>query len=178
MARFIISITSKDHSGIIAGITEGVYASSGNVLAASQTVHQGYFSMSVLADFEGETPKESVIHAVRENAGQDLHVHVMPYSGKPSEPPREGDTFVVTCLGPDKPGILRTLSRFLASRGVNIDDLYCTVDNGDFVVICEVTMPAGVDVFVLQTDLEAVGRDGGFSITLQHENIFLETTRP
>jgi len=178
MAQFIISITSRDRSGIVAAITEGIFSSSGNVLAASQTVHQGYFAMIVLADFDDGIGDSVIAQSINDTAGGDLHVFVTPYDPNGREPGREGSAFVVTCLGPDHPGILRILSRFLASRNVNIDDLYCTVDDNDFVVICQVTMPAEADVFVLQTDLAAVGRDAGFTITLQHENIFLETTRP
>ena len=177
MACFIISITSRDREGIVADISEGIFNSSGNILAASQTVHQGYFAMIILAAFDDGSDEQAIAGTIKEKAG-DLHVFITPYDANREGPGREGDTFVVTCLGPDKPGILHTLSRFLASRNVNIDDLYCTVDDNDFVVICEVTMPPGADVFVLQTDLEAMGADSGFTIALQHENIFLETTRP
>ncbi|MCK4515362.1 MAG: hypothetical protein KAU31_08905 [Spirochaetaceae bacterium] len=178
MTRFIISITSKDRSGIIAGISEGICRLSGNIEAASQTVHRGYFAMILLVGFEASPASDEVSTSLKEAAGSDLHVYSIPYDPEPREAGPSDSTFVVTCMGPDKPGILRTLTRFLASRNVNIDDLYCTVADGSFVAICQVTIPDTVDLLVLQTDLKTVAGDGGFTSTLQHEGIFEETNRP
>lgn len=176
--RLIVSITSPDRPGIVAAISEGIFASEGNIRAASQTVHQGYFSMIVLAEFDSLPDIEQVKQAIRSNAGEDLHVLVIDYEPQADTAATGGNPFVLTCVGPDKPGILRALSRFLSARNVNIDDLYCTTEDQSFVVICDLTVPESSDLFVLQTDLESLGSEGGFSITLQHENVFLETNRP
>jgi len=177
MTRLIISITSRDRPGIVAAISEGIFDSTGNVLAASQTVHRGYFSMIVLAEFRTPPDRDTVAQAIRNAAGEDLHVFITDHQpGKSAV--QTGSPFVLTCLGPDRPGILRTLSRFLSARGANIDDLYCTTEDESFVVICEVTVPDDTDLGVLQSDLESLGSEGGLTISLQHENIFVETNRP
>ena len=133
MARYIISVTSTDRSGIIAAVTEGIFDCSGNILAASQTVHQGYFAMIVLADFDATPSETEVADAIRGHADFEMHIFVTPHEPAPLGPDTGSNEFIVTCLGADKPGILRGLSRFLASRGINIDDLYCTVEDDEFV---------------------------------------------
>ncbi len=176
MVRYIMSITAQDRPGIVAGVSEAAAELGGNVEAASQTVHQGYFAMMVLWSLPDEVSKEALIQQVHERAGANLHVFAADY--RPSQPAPVGDkqAFIVTSIGPDKPGILRTLSSYLASRQINIDDLYAVVKDGDFLVICQVSVPGDVDVFMLQADLEAVGEELGVAVQMQHEDIFVATS--
>jgi hypothetical protein len=43
------------------------------------------------------------------------------------------------------------------------------------VAICQVSVPAELDVGMLQADLEASGRDMHFTAHMQHENVFVAT---
>lgn len=174
MVKYIISITAKDRPGIVAGLSEAIFELGGNLEVASQTVHQSYFAMIILGAFDREIPAEDLAGQIRQKAGQDLHVYITPY--QPGPPVVcGGQTFIVTSVGRDKPGILHTLATYLASKNINIDDLYCYVENQEFIVICQVTVPAELDIFMVQADLEAVGQEGGFSASMQHENIFVAT---
>jgi glycine cleavage system transcriptional repressor len=175
MPRYILTITARDRSGIVAGVSEVLYHNNGNIEAASQTVHQGYFTMILLCELTGDGSPENLIDTIQQTVGSDLHVYVTEYIPPEPTPDRTMHTFFVTSIGPDKPGILHALTTQLASRAINIDDLYCCVKEGDFVVICQVSVPAEMDIFMLQTDLEAVGRTRGFQVTVQHENIFVAT---
>ncbi|MBN1846776.1 MAG: ACT domain-containing protein [Sedimentisphaerales bacterium] len=175
MDQYILSITAQDRPGIVAGISSALFGLKGNIEAASQTVHQGYFAMIVLCRLPGEESPETIAQRVRQRAGDDLHVYVTPYRPLPVEPQPAGQTFIVTAIGPDQPGILYALSDYLAAKMINIDDLYCCVQGRDFVVICQVTVPPERDFSLVQMDLEAVGRKRGFEVHLQHENIFTAT---
>jgi glycine cleavage system transcriptional repressor len=175
MIQYIISITAQDRPGIVAGVSEAVLALKGNIEAASQTVHQGYFAMILLCTFSEGVTKEDVISWINAQAGSDLHVFAILYQEPPRQPDSPIQHFIVTARGPDKPGILHALSSYLASKNINIDDLYACVEGGDFVVICQVSVPAALDVYMLQTDLEAAGESLGLSLNMQHENIFTAT---
>lgn len=178
MAQYIISITACDHAGIVAHVSTALADLNGNIMAASQTVHQGYFAMVVHCDFESEHAPDQISQAIQTAAGEELHVYVTPYQAfgqKPND--EEKDTFIITTIGSDKPGILRAVSTYLASKNINIDDLYCCVKEDDFVVICEVSVPKGMDVFMLQTDLEETGKSLGFTAHVLHENIFVATNQ-
>ena len=176
MARYIMSITARDRSGIVAAVSEAGLELQGNIEAASQTVHQGYFAMMILWSLPGSVSEDQLIATVKQKAGDDLHVYVITY-----DPPATPDTssqrgFIVTSIGPDKPGILRALTNYLGSKAINIDDLYACVQNDDFVVICQVTVPADQDVYMLQADLESVGQSLGVRVAMQHEDIFVATS--
>lgn len=175
--RYIVAVTAQDRSGIVAGISEAVFELKGNIEAASQTVHRGYFSMIVLCTFGQTVEEEGVGASIRAKAGEDLHVYVTEQRPVAAAGEVEEQTFIVTAIGPDRPGILQALSGYLAAKRINIADLYCSVEKGDFVVVCEVTIPTGQDVAMLQMDLESVGQERGFTVAMQHENIFKATNQ-
>ena len=174
MPQYIMSITAKDRSGIVAAVSTAILGLDGNIEAASQTVHRGYFAMMVLCSLPDTVPADQLTAAIHSQAGTDLHVYLADYD-PPQAQATDAQTFIVTAVGPDKPGILHALTSHLASRNVNVDDLYCFVDEGNFIIICEASIPAAVDVFMLQADLESIGRTGGFTANVQHENIFVAT---
>jgi glycine cleavage system transcriptional repressor len=175
MQKYILSITATDRPGIVAGLSEAIVELKGNIEAASQTVHQGYFAMIILAGFEEGLSTDDLVERMRRKAGEDLHVYITPHNPNPAADEQNGQSFIVTSVGQDKPGILHALTTYLASKSINIDDLYCYVEHDEFVVICQVKVPSELDVFMLQADLEAVGQAGGFVAGMQHENIFVAT---
>jgi len=175
MGQYILSITAQDRPGIVADVSQAIFELSGNIEAASQTVHQGYFAMIVLCRLSKEISPATINKQIHAHAGTDLHVYVTEYQPAPNQPDNTGQTFIVTSVGPDQPGILQALANYLAAKNINIDDLYCCVKEADFIVICQVTIPEDLDVSMLQMDLEAVGQQRGFETHLQHENIFNAT---
>lgn len=176
MTRYIISITAQDRSGIVAAVSRALFDLSGNIEAASQTVHQGYFAMIMLCAFEQASQPDEISRKINAQADTDLHVYVTQYQlPVTQEQTSETETFIVTTVGADKPGILQAVSEYLGAQQINIDDLYCCVQAGEFVLICEVSVPQGQDVEWLQAGLEEVGRQRGFTTHMQHENIFVAT---
>lgn len=173
--NYIISITAQDRAGMVAGISEAMYNLGGNILAASQTVHQGYFAMIILGSFSSETDQDEIRSQIKYCAGSDLHVFLTSYNTPEKTISDDVQSYIVTALGPDKPGILYHVSHYLASKDINIDDLYAYVDGKDFVVICQVSVPSTADIFMLQADLQAVGESMGLTIHMQHENVFVVT---
>ena len=83
---------------------------------------------------------------------------------------------MLTVSGPDKPGIIGQIAQFLASRGINITDLYAyKPDPANFLMISELALPRAISLAQVQLDIEQLGRRIGFSAGLQHENIFKAT---
>lgn len=78
--------------------------------------------------------------------------------------------------GRDQPGILARITAYLASRGINIEDLAAHTEGGRFLVMGEVTMPHAQDVRQVHIDLQALLPTGDSSVTLQHINVFIATT--
>ena len=84
---------------------------------------------------------------------------------------------MISAFGLDQPGIVRRFSQYLAGKDINIVDLYGDRTGDDFVLIGQVEVPARWDVRMMQTDLEQMGQELGFTVKLQHENVFVATNQ-
>ncbi len=60
---------------------------------------------------------------------------------------------------------------------INIVDLYGDRKGEEFVLIGQVQVPKRWDIRMLQADLEQMGEELGFTVKLQHENIFVATNQ-
>ncbi|MBO7708752.1 MAG: hypothetical protein J6S42_08760, partial [Thermoguttaceae bacterium] len=75
-------------------------------------------------------------------------------------------------------GIVSAFSRYLAEKDVNIIDLYGNrTGKEEFLLISQVEVDARHDIQNLQLDLEGIGSELGFTVKLQHNNIFVATNR-
>lgn len=174
MTEYILSVAARDRSGIVAELSSALLELGANVLSATQTVLDDYFAMMILCSIEPPLTPEDIHHKLSERIGSDVNIFVterQPVSAEPTDT----ETFVITLIGPDRPGILHELASYLASKQINIDDLYCRTTEGEFVVICQVSVPSELDVGMLQADLEDSGRNLHFTAHMQHENVFVAT---
>jgi glycine cleavage system transcriptional repressor len=176
-SAYVLNVMSDDHPGIISAVSSTVARLGGNIDLASQTVVGGYFTLIMIVSLPNAVAPDALAAEVRgTDSAAGLQVVARPYLGTPA-PPRGPDRFVVTAFGPDKPGLIAHFSRYLAGKDVNITDFYWNRREDDFVMISEVEIPAGADFHALQSDLEEIGRTEGFTVKLQHENIFLATNQ-
>ena len=111
-----------------------------------------------------------------ESSGSPYQVLVRPVLSSPAKAAKEpSDRFVVSAFGQDQPGIVRRFSQYLASKDINIVDLYGDRTGDDFVLIGQVEVPSHWDIRLMQSDLEQMGQELGFTVKFQHENIFVAT---
>jgi len=179
--QYVLSVMSSDHPGIVAGISSAVENLGGNIDSCSQTVLGGYFTFIVILTLPTDYPPQELADRVRasECLGEDYQVIARRVDGNPRKPLDlpSGDLFVITAFGKDRPGIVRKFSRHLAGYDININDLYGDKTGEDFVLIGQLQIPTGVNIRNLQDDLEEMGRELGFTVNLQHNNIFVATNR-
>ncbi len=177
MAKYIISITAADRSGIIAGVSTALVQMQGSITAASQTVHQGYFAMIILCEIEGDFGKDIISDKIMKQFNFEVHVYVTEYAPVKSAQKNSADNYIVTVLGPDKPGILNKVATLMAERKINVEDLYCyTNENKEFVVIFQVSIPDPRTFGVVQEQLNDMKRQINVNINIQHEDIFIATS--
>jgi predicted amino acid-binding ACT domain protein len=103
-------------------------------------------------------------------------VRAVAAKGKPAHA-EPTDRFVITAFGHDQPGIVRRFSEYLAGKDINIVDLFGDRRGEDFVLIGQVEVPMHWDIRMMQADLEQMGSELGFTVKLQHENIFVATNQ-
>ena len=80
---------------------------------------------------------------------------------------------VLSVIGKDRVGIIARVSGYLQSIGVNIEDISQTVLQDYFAMIMLADIStAKVKFDQISADLDAMAREMGLSIRLQHEDIF------
>jgi glycine cleavage system transcriptional repressor len=183
MARFenvyVVDVMSDDHPGIVAAVSNAVEALDGNIDSCSQTVLGGYFTLIMIVSLPQPLAPEGLADRVRA-AGSSAQFQVLVRPAIEAEsyaPHREIDRFVITAFGKDQPGIVRRFSQYLAGKDVNIVDLYGDRRDDDFVLTGQLEVPTQWDIRMLQADLEQMGQELGFTVKLQHENIFVATNQ-
>ncbi len=177
---YVLDVMAEDHPGIVASVSQAVESLGGNIDSCSQTVLSGYFTLIMIVSLPERIPAEELAERVRtaEGASRPYQVLVYPWQPQPnSAVPEPTERFVITAFGDDQPGIVRRFSEYLASKDINIVDLYGHREAEEFVLIGQVEVPTRWDVRMMQADLEQLGQELGFTVKLQHENVFVATNQ-
>ncbi len=179
---YVLSVMSSDHPGIVAGVSSAVAALGGNINSCSQTVLGGYFTFITLIDLPRDYVPEKLVEELRrfEAWGPDYHVIARRRDDNLSAASDTVDTestYVITAFGKDREGIVMQFSRFLAGHDINITDLYGDRKGEEFMLVAQLTIPKTVNIAHLKDDLEETGTEFGFTIRLQHNNIFVATNQ-
>ena len=184
MARFehiyVLNVMSDDHPGIVAAVSNAVESLGGNIDACSQTVLGGHFTLIMIVSLPKAIDAEELARRVRGSESLGSAYQVMARPALPPEnlaPQGPCDGFVITAFGKDQPGIVRRFSQYLAGKDINIVDLYGDRSGDEFVLIGQLEVPTRWDIRMLQADLEQMGDELGFTVKLQHENVFVATNQ-
>lgn len=176
---YVLNVMSDDHPGIVAAVSNAVESLGGNIDACSQTVLGGYFTLIMICSVPEAIDSEALADRVRSSgaAGTDFRVMVRPSLGLQRPTAESCDRFVISAFGQDQPGIVRRFTQYLAAKDINIVDLYGDRRGDEFVLIGQLEVPKHWDIRMLQADLEQMGLDLGFTVKLQHENVFVATNQ-
>jgi predicted amino acid-binding ACT domain protein len=177
---YVLDVMSNDHPGIVATVSDAVESLGGNIDSCSQTVLGGYFTLIMIVSLPQPVEADHLADQLRvAGAGHaEFQVLVQPVLPVPQAVPGEQfDRFVFTAFGKDQPGIVRRFSQYLAGKDINITDLYGDRRSEEFVLIGQLEVPTQWDIRMLQADLEQMGLELGFTVKLQHENIFVATNQ-
>jgi len=177
---YVLNVMSDDHPGIVAAVTAAVESLGGNIDACSQTVLGGYFTLIMIVSVPDPADPSQLAERIRnaDAAGDSLQVQVRPGLSDDAFKAKEpSERFVISAFGEDQPGIVRRFSQYLAGKDINIVDLFGDRKEDEFVLIGQVEVPRRYDIRMLQADLEQMGQELGFTVKLQHENIFVATNQ-
>lgn len=176
---YVLTVMSDDHPGIVAAVSDAVEALGGNIDSCSQTVLGGYFTLIMIVSVPEAVDAEQLAQRIRgASKGEDGYlVLARPALSDKSSMREPAERFVISAFGEDQPGIVRRFSQYLAGKDINIVDLYGDRNDTQFVLIGQVEVPARWDVGMMQADLEQMGQELGFTVKLQHENVFVATNQ-
>jgi glycine cleavage system transcriptional repressor len=177
---YVLDVMSDDHPGIVAAVSNAIESLGGNIDACSQTVLGGYFTLIMIVSVPEPIEPKQLAERIRRSESMGSEYQVMARAALPPEslaPAQEFDRFVITAFGKDQPGIVRRFSQYLAGRDINIVDLYGDRSGEEFVLVGQLEVPKRWDIRMLQADLEQMGQELGFTVKLQHENVFVATNQ-
>lgn len=175
---FVLAVTARDRPGIIAAITEAVFALGGNVTELSQTVMGGHFTLILRADLPAGLDPARIKQAVEQARPElELAVHVRRYRPEPLFQPAEGaQVHFLTVQGPDRPGLIAAVTRFLAGHDVNIEDLYTRSKAGRITMIFQIHPRDAAALESLHAGLPALAERLGVDLHLLHRDILRTTS--
>jgi predicted amino acid-binding ACT domain protein len=179
---------SSDHPGIVAGVSTAVDKLKGNIVSCSQTVLDGYFTFIAVVDLPKNYEPVELAGTLQQTDGlsgsfqviadyyKPQHERTLP-NGSVTGSSAVDNMFIITAFGKDRPGIVKEFSRYLAGHDINITDLYGGRKDDDFVLIGQLVIPENINIRSVQDDLEETGKEYGFTVKVQHNNIFTATNQ-
>lgn len=177
MKDYIVTVMAQDRVGIVRDVSSALASLDGNITHVSQTVLRGYFTLILSVGVSEDHSQLEIKQAVERSGGVgELEVNVRPFVEIAASEKIPSERFTLSLKGEDRPGVICLITNHLAARKVNLDDFYAYARDDQFVMLVQVSIPKGVDVEKLQSELEKIGSEKGFAVNLQHENIFRATS--
>lgn len=177
MKDYILTVMAQDRVGIVRDVSSAIAGQDGNITHLSQTVMRGYFTLIISAEMPDERTQLEIRQAVeRSGAVGEFEVSIRPYVESVPCEMCFPDRFTLSMQGTDQKGIIARTTTYLAECAINVEDFYSYVHDGVLLMLAQVSVPTGVDLEVVQTGLEQVGREFGLIVHFQHENIFRATS--
>lgn len=174
---YVLNVMADDHPGIVAAVSNAIDRLGGNIDECSQTVLHGYFTLIMIVSLPEKIDPDKLSQQVRASGSDGYQVMCRPFLQLPASSVGPAEKFVVTAFGKDQPGLVLKFSQYLSSKDINIVDLYGQRNAEEFVLISQVEVPTRWDIGLLQADLEELGKELGFTVRLQHENVFVATNQ-
>ncbi len=110
-----------------------------------------------------------------------LFVHLKPMEGSAIGAQTISESFIITTVGPDRPGLVAGITDVLARYKVNITNLKAVArgnrDGQNYVMIYEIDIQSATDYHALRTALLDRAQELGLDINLQHREIFEQIHR-
>lgn len=182
MNKVLISILGQDQPGIVAAVSGLIFERQGNIENVSQTLLQSMFGALLIASVsETETP-QALQAALQETcASLGLFVHVEPYIAPATIAKPEVQPYIVTAIGPDRPGLVWEVATQLARHDVNIANMQAIFKGGskplDNLMIFEVDVPRHTIMNDLRAALRDIAERRSLEIKVQHRKIFESVSR-
>ncbi|MBF8270561.1 MAG: amino acid-binding protein [Gammaproteobacteria bacterium] len=174
--KLIISVIGEDRPGILAAVSDLLYARGCNIEDVSQTILQSVFGALFIVSTTVEMKAEQLQAVLTEGVSKlNLDVFVRKHEFVTHETVLS-QPFVITTFGPDKPGLVRGITGILARHTINVSNLKAVFKGGDDpgnnVMIFEVDVPIATSLPDLRRELKQAAQELGLEINIQHRKIF------
>ena len=161
-SMLVLSVVGADRTGLVQSIAEAISAAGGNWEESRMARLAGQFAGILLVTIDA-AQSDPLVSALRKLEGAGLVVTV-----RPTEAPAQVAASVLVRLqltANDRPGIVRDVSKILAERELNVEELETEVSSAPmsgeamFKARARLRAPATTSLADLRTRLEALGSE-------------------
>lgn len=167
---FALTFISEDRPGIVAKVSKILYENEFNIEDSSSTLLKGFFSMILIVS----TDKNFKVNEIKKKFAPLVKELGMATSVRKIEKFKElpkGETFIISVYGADKPGIVYSVSNFLAEKNINIVDLQTKVAGSEqkpvYIMVLEVIIPDNFKDKNWAEELKSVAKSIGIDINIR-----------
>jgi glycine cleavage system transcriptional repressor len=164
-----VTAVGADRPGIAAAVAKVLFDHGGNIEDSRMAILGGHFSIMLIVALPDGTDSTALEHDL---AGDTKDLGLIVAVRPVAETTRElasGEPYVVSVYGADHPGIVYRVTAALAERRVNVTDLVTHVVEGPtpvYVMVLDVTIPAGLDPATVEADLKRLGAEIGVDVSV------------
>jgi glycine cleavage system regulatory protein len=158
----LLTLVGTDRTGLVESLAARIAAGGGNWEEGRLARLAGQFAGVVLVTIDSART-DALIASLRELEASGLQVTARPVTPPAAAP--TGTHVRLAITGGDRPGIIRDVSRVLAERGVNVEELDSTMASAPmsgepmFLAHARLLVPATLDLATLRHALEALGSE-------------------
>ena len=157
-----MTVIGQDRPGLVDSVASLVGEHGGNWLESRMSRLGGHFAGILRVEVPEET-QPSLVAALNALASRGLTVVVHPDG--PRLIPQSGRLSRLEIVGQDRPGIIREISRVLASYSVNVEELHTECESGAmsgeriFKAVAKLSIPGSCDAGEVRQKLEKIAED-------------------
>lgn len=169
---YMVTLVGRDRRGIVAGVTEALFAGRCNLGEASMVRLGGNFATMLMVEFDGDTPAlEDMLRPVSGRLGLRCHVDEIEAGlHRHVEPDVR-----ISVYGADRAGIVAEVTGALAEAGLNIlnleTDIGGTEGNPIYIMHLDGVAEQGVDT--LREVLETLSREKNVEARLVENDLLM-----
>lgn len=158
----LLTAVGTDRTGLVESLAQRIAAVGANWEESRLARLGGQFAGIVLVTVDSGK-SDQLIASLRELEAKGLQV-----TARAVQPPaqaEQGHRVRLAVTGGDRPGIVRDVSRILAERGVNVEELESSMGSAPmsgealFTARARLRVPAGLELAALRTALEGLGNE-------------------
>jgi glycine cleavage system transcriptional repressor len=182
MKKIVLFVLGPDGPGIIATISKALFEHGCNLEDVSQTILQGEFISIFIVSMKGSGNENELLAVLRAKLDPlGLFAHMKTIGAGALSQRQSGEGFVVTTIGPDRPGLIAGITEVFARHNVNIMNLKAVTRveriPPEYITIYEVDIPPSTDFNSFRAALLAKARVLDLDVNLQHREIFERINR-
>lgn len=180
MHKVLISVLGSDQPGILAAVATVVQQRHGNIENLSQTLLENVFGALLLVSIPADETPEALQQAIEQTCQPiGLFISVHSWDGHKTDWQQqkpEVQPYIISCIGPDRQGLVAAIAEQLFQHGVNITHMQAIFKGGknpmDNLMVFEIDVPRATVMDDLRDVLKTIAERLELEISVQHRKIF------